>query len=323
RPPRRSRWASAVTCCARQPRFGTSASSIACRTSRSRSTCRCAPTGPRPLGASTGRACASSSLSPGSLPARSSPSTPATPSSAAASPHDASPGSQIVPLRTHHPSSRRWPLLISARASGSRRSAPTAATLHFVTARSVDVAYTTFEDGPLAEDRAGPELRQRLAVDLYPEHAVQQQVDLVTRIALLAARLARADRLDRRLGVAAHHHARQLALERGLDRRDQHLGVFFPPRRVLAERVPVPLLEVGEAGLLGELAGGVVDPVAREGARAGQLEARRTVYAQRQHQGRAARRALELHEGWMADAPVRGDRRAAARGLHEADRRGA
>ena len=47
------------------------------------------------------------------------------------------------------------------------------------------------------------------------------------------------------------------------------------PRRVLAERVAVPVLEVGEPDLGRELAVGVVDPVPRELARAEHLEARR------------------------------------------------
>ena len=51
------------------------------------------------------------------------------------------------------------------------------------------------------------------------------------------------------------------------------------PRRVLAERVAVPLLEVGEADLGRELAVGVVDPVPGELARAEHLEARRAVGA--------------------------------------------
>ena len=90
---------------------------------------------------------------------------------------------------------------------------------------------------------------------------------------------------------------------------------------MLPERVPVPLLEVGEAGLLGELAGVVVDPVPGERARPRQVEARRAVDADRHAERRPDRRALELHERWVADAPRGRDRRAPARGLHEADRR--
>ena len=60
----------------------------------------------------------------------------------------------------------------------------------------------------------------------------------------------------------------ELAFERGLDRGDERGRVLVAPRRVLAERVAVPFLEVGEAGLGGELAFVVVDPVAGERARA-------------------------------------------------------
>jgi hypothetical protein len=61
------------------------------------------------------------------------------------------------------------------------------------------------------------------------------------------------------LGILAHDVDRELAFERGLDRGDERLRVAVAPRRVLAERVAVPLLEIGEADLGGELAVVVVD----------------------------------------------------------------
>ena len=73
-----------------------------------------------------------------------------------------------------------------------------------------------------------------------------------------------------RMIVAGH-----LALQRGLDRGDERGRVLVAPRRVLAERVPVPLLEVGEARLRRELALAVVHPVPREGARARATSTRR------------------------------------------------
>ena len=53
------------------------------------------------------------------------------------------------------------------------------------------------------------------------------------------------------LGLLArlHHLLGQLPLERGLDRGDERRRVLVAPRRVLAERLAVPVLEVDEAGL--------------------------------------------------------------------------
>ena len=48
-----------------------------------------------------------------------------------------------------------------------------------VTARNVAVRATALEDAALAEHGAGPDLGDRLAVDLDGEHAVQQQEQLV------------------------------------------------------------------------------------------------------------------------------------------------
>src|SRR5207244_3882267 len=164
--------------------------------------------------------------SPGSRPAKWWRCTTATRCSAAASPSD----------QTPYVSSRRCVLLISLSASRSRWLAETAATLHFVSARRVDV-------------RTPP------------------------------SSTARSPRI-----------------------------------------APGPILEVGESGLLGELAGIVVDPVPGERARAGQVEARCAVDADIEAERRPHGRALQLHERGMADAPRGGDGRAPSRRLHEADR---
>ena len=52
-----------------------------------------------------------------------------------------------------------------------------------VTARSVAVR-ATFEHRPLAQDRAGADLGDRLAVDLCRQHSVEEQVELVALLAL-------------------------------------------------------------------------------------------------------------------------------------------
>ena len=51
----------------------------------------------------------------------------------------------------------------------------------------------------LAEHRAGPELGDRLTVDLDRDHAVEDQEQLVAHVALLHERLVRRDLLDPRL----------------------------------------------------------------------------------------------------------------------------
>ena len=88
------------------------------------------------------------------------------------------------------------------------------------------------------------------------------------------------------------------------------------PRRVPAERLPVPLLEVGETGLGRERARLVVDPVPRELARADQLEAARAVGVDRERERRPHERRAELHERRMRS-------RAAARAARCGRRRSA
>ena len=47
-------------------------------------------------------------------------------------------------------------------------------------------ADATFEHGALAEDRAGADLGDRLAVDEHREHTVEEEEEVVARLALLA-----------------------------------------------------------------------------------------------------------------------------------------
>ena len=116
-------------------------------------------------------------------------------------------------------SSRRCPAASSASLSRSRWSCGAAATLHSVTARSVEVRDPTFEHGSFAEHRAGSDLGERLTVDLDDQHPVEQQEQLVAARALLHQRLAFLHPADVGLLSAAHDPLLQLALEQRLDLR--------------------------------------------------------------------------------------------------------
>src|SRR5690242_6947780 len=69
------------------------------------------------------------------------------------------------------------------------------------------------DEGPLAHDRARPEVAERLPVDLDREHAVEQQVELLAELVLRNEHLAFLELADLRLLAAAHDHRRQLTLE--------------------------------------------------------------------------------------------------------------
>jgi hypothetical protein len=84
------------------------------------------------------------------------------------------------------------------------------------------------------------------------------------------------------------------------------------------EGLAIPVLEVGQAGLVGELALVVVDPVAGEAAVAGHGRLRLAVGVDGQRQGRPYERRLPLHERTASHAPRRGQAGAPADGLHEA-----
>ena len=121
------------------------------------------------------------------------------------------------------------------------------------------------------------------------------------------------------MAAAAHDGGRQLALERGLDGGDEDLGVLVAPGRVLAERAVGPLLEVDEAGLRQQLAVVVVDPVARERARAGEAGLDGAVGVHGQRERRPGERRVPLDERRAADLAGHRDAGAPARGLGEAD----
>ena len=83
--------------------------------------------------------------------------------------------------RAHGFSSRRCPSLSSRRCSVSIWSAPRDGDAHRCDGAQRARAPAALEHRALAEDRAGPELGERFAVDLDRQHAVEQQVQLASR----------------------------------------------------------------------------------------------------------------------------------------------
>src|ERR1700693_4609618 len=122
------------------------------------------------------------------------------------------------------------------------------------------------EHRALADDGSGAELCDDVAVDFDLEQPVEDEKQLVALLALLDQRFAFCEPFG--LRAVLHELARQLALEIGLDGADEGRRVRGAPRSVLLVRLAVPLLEVDHAALLDEVAVVVVDPVARERARA-------------------------------------------------------
>ena len=111
----------------------------------------------------------------------------------------------------------------------------------------------------------------------------------------------------------------KLAFECRLDGHDQRGGVLVAPRRVLAERLAVPLAEVRQPGLAGQLAPVVVNPVPREHARALDVELRASVGVQGEVQRRPHGRRLPLHVRRVRDPARRRHSGLAAARLGERD----
>ena len=222
---------------------------------------------------------------------------------------------------SHGFSSRRCPSLSSRRCSVSIWSAARDRDAHRGDGAERARAPAALQHRALAEDRTGPELGERFAVDLDRQHAVEQQVELRAELALLDEHVTVLDLAHGRLLAAAHDRGGEIPLERGFHRGDERGRVLVAPRRVLAECVAVPVLEVGEAGLRRELARVVVDPVTGERARARHREFAASVRVHDHFERRPHERRLELHERRMVDATGGRERGAAADRLHEASGR--
>src|SRR5205823_11353830 len=98
------------------------------------------------------------------------------------------------------------------------------------------------------------------------DDSVEEQEQLPAFLALAHVRRALLELAALELPALPHDRDGALALPPGLDRGRPPRGVLFAPGRVLAVRPLVPLAEVDRSGLLDEVPGIVVEPVARERA---------------------------------------------------------
>src|SRR5215207_2936803 len=173
------------------------------------------------------------------------------------------------------------------------------------------------EQGHLADHGAGAELGDRLAVDLDPQHAVEEQVHVGAGLALLDQDLVALQAPEAGLAVDDGH--RQPPLQGRLGRHHQRRGVLVAPRGARPLGLPEPAVEVDPAGLGDQPALVVVDPVPREGAGPDDLVAGPAVGVDGEGQGRPGCRGDPLDEGRAADAPRRRCAGAAPGRLHEPD----
>ncbi len=181
-------------------------------------------------------------------------------------------------------------------------------------------AGAALEEGAFADHGSGAELGEGVAVHVDADHAVQDQVELVARVALAGELGVLLEVADRRACVALHDVLRQLALELALHRDDQCLAVVVRPRCAYAEGVRHPAALVGQPALQHDPPVGSVDPVPREGARAGQLDVAAAVGAQRHREGGPHERRLPTHVRRVRHRPRQRHTRAPADRLPEAHR---
>src|SRR5947208_3609604 len=123
-----------------------------------------------------------------------------------------------------------------------------------------------------SEYGARPVLREPLAVPVNPDDPVKNQVDAGARLSLADKHLPRLDLAEAWLGRPLHQLHRQRPFQRRLHGGDQRGRILISPGAVPAERLAVPVTEVGQAGLVRDVAVGVVDPVPGEPARPGERE---------------------------------------------------
>ena len=161
-----------------------------------------------------------------------------------------------------------------------------------------------FDHRPLSHDRSGAYLRDRLAIDLHLKSAIEHEEHLVTRLTLLDQRVPLVDRASFLFGAADDDRG-QLALQSAFHRLHHRRGVVGAPWGALAERLIDPCREIGQPRLHDELAGVVVDPVAREAAGTDQLAPDAAVGVDRQGEGGPRDRRIDLEEGLATDRPRR------------------
>src|SRR5438093_8513875 len=180
------------------------------------------------------------------------------------------------------------------------------------------LAGAAFEQRPLADERAGTDLGDLLAVDLDGEHAVEEQVEHVAGLALFDEHLVGCEALPLGSDAAAHDLSRELPLEVALCRSHDRRRVLVAPRSALAVGFAVPGLEVDRPGLVDELAAVVVDPMPRKGARADELVRGRAVSPNREGERRPRGRAVDAEERLAAHPARRRKAGPSADRLHEA-----
>ena len=148
-------------------------------------------------------------------------------------------------------SSRRCPSASSSRCAVSSCAAGTTATRHGGDGDQRRGPGAALEVRPLAEQRPRPVLGQPLPVVLHPEHAVEDQEDVVARVALAHQRRARRGTVrSAAWRPPCMSCADSDALERRLHRGDERVGVLVAPGGVPAERLAVPVAEVGQPRLV-------------------------------------------------------------------------
>ena len=118
-----------------------------------------------------------------------------------------------------------------------------------------------------------------------------------------------------------HDLAGHLPLDLRLDRADNGRRIGGPPGRVLAVRLVEPGREIDDAGLLDETPVIVVDPMARERARAEQAVVRRPICTDRQLERRPRERRPELDIRLPRHGTRRRETHPTSDGLDEPDRR--
>src|SRR5207237_9363893 len=127
-------------------------------------------------------------------------------------------------------------------------------------------AKSALEQRSLTQDGARPDFGDRLAVDLDSKHAVEQEEQLGTGLALLDQRRSSGHFANLRLGASSHDLGGELPLERALNLGYKSRRVFSTPGGALAEDVSRPFGETRDGDLVDPPAVSAVEHMAREGA---------------------------------------------------------
>src|SRR5205823_152778 len=179
-------------------------------------------------------------------------------------------------------------------------------------------ASSTSVGGPSSRDSATQEVFPPYRTKAPPGEGVDPrtpQIKTRTRRVYVSSR--RWHLANLRLGATSHDLGGELPLERALNLGYKSRRVFSTPGGALAEDVPRPFVEIRDGDLVDQPAGGVVDPMAREGAGAQDLVAGRAIRLEVQCQCRPDDRRDDLDKRGTVQLAGQRDRRTAARGLDE------